>query len=115
MHEYALVQAHVDALNERLAQEGSPALLRVHFRYGPTLMEAALRQAWEVATQGTALAEAQLALEPAIAPTRCDCGQVMRSEDVDFAAHLWLCPACERLHPIDEARDLQLIEAEVDG
>ena len=113
MHEYALVRAHVDALNERLRAEGSPRVLSVRFERGNTIMEEAVRQAWEVTTAGTALEGAALEIESVVIPAICDCGHERQLEEVDHGAHLWLCPICDRLHPVDEEADLRLVHAVV--
>jgi Zn finger protein HypA/HybF involved in hydrogenase expression len=111
MHEYGLVEVYVDALRRRVREDRASRVLSVRFRRGSTITEDAVRQAWQIATQGTALEGATLEIEAVATRLTCACGDVRVLQADDLVMQLWVCPVCQMVHQVEEAHDLVLLEA----
>ncbi len=118
MHEYALMQSIVNAIQEQLtAAQITAPVLEVGLTIGVLEVhsEAAARQAFTVLTQGTALEGAQLNLTIQPATQVCPaCGHHATFLVDHFHAHdplpLVPCPRCGEMANLSGGRGVEAIE-----
>ncbi len=110
MHEFGIVEDIVKNILPGLYSDHVEHVASVHFRRGSAFSEDALRQAYQVTTQGTPLEDAVLWIETVNLDYQCPCGhhQVITSDDLE--GHMFICPECGDIHEVDEAHDLELID-----
>jgi len=118
VHEYALMQGIVAAIQEQLkAQNISAPVLEVGLTLGilDVHSEAAARQAFQVLTQGTPLEQATLSLTIRAATLTCPaCGHTEPFAAEDFHSHDPLpmvdCPRCGQMAHLTGGRGVEAIE-----
>jgi len=106
MHDYHAVEA----LIERLTSAHLEGVTEVRIRAGAAFSPAALHQAYEMLTPGTALEASQLVVEPAsdgyVCPG-CERSWVVTSNDL--VGHLLVCPSCGIPSPVDDVTVVEVI------
>lgn len=121
MHEYGLMENVMAVIMAELKKSGEEAragrLLTVTLKVGALELhsEAALRQAFEVLSQGTALEGARLHL--VILPATLSCPQCgfqgplpLGAADPHEALPMVDCPRCGALTPVQDGRGVESIE-----
>ena len=116
MHEFSLVSAVVDSLEEYAAQQGWGAVKKVTLRIGAMrqVIPETMRFAFKTACEGTPLAGAELEIISVPIAVRCPrCGREWGEEHMGM-----ICPYCG----CDDAQmaqgmelDIDSVEVEVDG
>jgi hydrogenase nickel incorporation protein HypA/HybF len=93
VHELGLLRSVVQAVELKAAQEGANRVEAVGLQVGTLsgAVEHALLGAWPLATEGTALANARLEIEPVQAAVWCPACAAERDIDQFFAL---TCPVC---------------------
>lgn len=106
MHEVSLVAQLVEACEQRAA--GLPVRL-VRVRHASSLPEATVRQAFDLLTVGTELADARLELSSFDVEVRCPCGFVGPLGH-DHDGDPWvLCPSCDDVVSRPRTPELELV------
>jgi len=106
MHEVSLVAQLVEACEQRAA--GRPVRV-AHVRHASSLPEATVRQAFDLLTTGTTLADARLELSSFAIELRCPCGFVGPVEH-DHEGDPWvLCPSCDEVVSRPRTPELELV------
>jgi Zn finger protein HypA/HybF involved in hydrogenase expression len=110
MHEFGIVEGIVNNVLPQLQSSHVKQVSTVHFRRGSAFSEDALRQAYAATTVGTPLEGAALVIDTVNLDYVCPCGyqQVITCDDLE--GHMFICPTCGRIHEVDEAHDLELVE-----
>ena len=109
MHEYAAVEAMIEALSDHLAARGIARASAVRVRRSSAFDDAALRQAFAMLSPGTPLEEAILGVTVENLDFACDCGhrQVIAADDL--IGHLFICPSCGAAGEIEHSDDLVVL------
>ncbi len=115
MHEYSVVAELVEALLPRL-DEHEGVVTSVYLKKGSLriLSDRALKNAFEILTEGTRLEEASLVIEAVPARVACGhCGfegaaEVLEDEAFHFAVPVLSCPVCGGDVEIRAGRDLSI-------
>ncbi|MBI5239400.1 MAG: hydrogenase maturation nickel metallochaperone HypA [Elusimicrobia bacterium] len=122
MHEHATIDGIVKAILKDPSLKGASKVSEVFLRIGALEFhsEAAFRQGFEVAVQGTVLAGAALRLDVVLPELKCEaCGHkdVCREGEVDPHEKLPVreCPKCQSLARISGGRGVDKIELSVEG
>lgn len=117
MHEMSVVQSLMDIIRQEMGRHGVTRLIAVTVVHGrlTNVVPEALEFAWQVMTEGTELAGAELTMQEA--PLRMRCGGCrLEFEPENLAAVAAPCPACgEQIgHEVIGGRELHIshIEAE---
>jgi len=73
MHELSIAMSLIDTATEQLEAHGATAATRLHLRLGPLsgVVRDALASAYELARDGTPLADAELVIEEVAITARC--------------------------------------------
>lgn len=110
MHEFGIVEGIVKGVLPQLYAAHVEHVTAVYFRRGSAFSEEALRQAYHATTQGTPLQDATLFIDTVNFYYYCPCGyeQVITSDDLE--GHMFICPKCGRVHEVNEAHELELLE-----
>lgn len=110
MNEFSVVEDIVKDVLPQLYAAHVEHVNSVYFRRGSGLSEEALRQAYDATTQGTPLQDAILLIDTVNLYYYCRCGheQVIRSSDLE--GHRFICPKCGRVHEVDDAHELELLQ-----
>lgn len=89
--------------------EQAERVIAVRLRRASAFSEAVLRQSFEVLTQDSILEGARLEIETVETLCSCPCGhsQVVTSDDLE--GHMFICPACGRVHELAHGEDLQVL------
>ena len=85
MHEYSIVEQLVENLRADMESQGVTRVRQIRLRRGSTFAEAPLRQAFEMLTKETPLADTELIVEEyAVTHTCSQCGhrQVVRARNL---------------------------------
>jgi hydrogenase nickel incorporation protein HypA/HybF len=93
MHELSIALSLAESAEEERARQHGARVLALHLRIGPLagVVKEALVFSWGVATQGTALEGAALAIEDVPVRVRCDdCGR----ETAPVGAQCFYCGEC---------------------
>ena len=109
MHEYSIVEQLVENLRADMESQGVTRVRQIRLRRGSTFAEAPLRQAFEMLTKETPLAETELIVEEYSVRHTCPgCGHTQVVTADDLVGHLFVCPECGVSKEIDEAHGLEL-------
>lgn len=111
MHEYAIVQSLFQEVLRRAEEEKAKRVPVVRFRRGSAFSEGALRQGFEAISAGTVLEGARLEIETVNLEHKCSCGRTQVVNSDDLVGHMFVCPACGTIREIEQAHDIELIEA----
>ena len=114
MHELSIASSVVDAVAESLRQYPGARVLEVRLRVGAlaAVVEDSLQFCWEIATEGTGLAGARLAVTPVPVTVHCDaCGADGELKSLqDFR-----CPRCgEPASDVRGGRELEIESVEIE-
>jgi len=107
VHEVSLV---ADLIAECERRSAGRAIQHVRVRHATTIPEPALRQAFEMLTEGSSLAGATLEAEAFAVELRCACGfegALGHDELIGFVA---ICPACGEVTTLHRTAELELLE-----
>ena len=114
MHELSIALAVVDGAAEEAARRGGARVAAVHLRVGPLsgVVPAALRSAFELAREGSALPDADLVIEETRLIVHCP-----RCEaDRELAVVRLVCPVCDTPTPnVVAGRELEVVALEIDA
>ena len=109
MHEVSLVAALIEQAEIRAA--GRPVTL-VRVRHASSITEPSLRQAFEMLTEGTSLADVTLDTETFTLDFQCaSCGfdGVLGHDDL-IAGSIAVCPSCGEISTRSRTAELELLE-----
>jgi Zn finger protein HypA/HybF involved in hydrogenase expression len=108
MHEVSLV-ANLIAECER--RSAGRTIRHVRVRHATTIPEPALRQAFEMLTEGSILAGATLEAETFPVELRCGCGfaGALGRDDL-ISGSVAVCPACSEVTTLHRTAELELLE-----
>ncbi len=114
MHEYSIVEQLVETLTAKLKGQGVTRVRQIRLRRGSTFAEAPLRQAFDMLTKETPLADTELIVEEySVSHTCLGCGHTQVVMADDLVGHLFVCPSCGTAEEIDEAHGLELKDVTV--
>jgi Zn finger protein HypA/HybF involved in hydrogenase expression len=110
MHEFGIVENIISHVLPQLEGAHVKHVSRIYFRRGSAFSEDALRHAFQAATVGTPLQDAELMIETLELDYICECGyeQVITSDDLEGS--MFTCPLCGNVHEVEESHDLELVE-----
>ncbi len=103
----------ISALVAHLTRDPSlvKGIVEVRVRASPVFSPQALRQAYQMLTEGTALSGSRLLVEKLVDHRECaSCGTAWVLSCDDVAGHLVVCPSCGHLSPLDGAALIELLE-----
>lgn len=108
MHEVSLVAELITECERRSA--GQPVQL-VRVRHVSSIPEPALRQAFRMLTEGSALADAAFEAETFDVELRCPCGfaGILGHDDL-IGASVAVCPDCGQVSTLRRTAELELLE-----
>lgn len=108
MHEVSLVAELIIECERRSA--GQPVRL-VRVRHASSIPEPALRQAFQMLTEGSDLARAALEAETFDVELRCRCGYagVLGHDDL-ISGSVAVCPTCGEVSTLRRTAELELLE-----
>ena len=108
MHEVSLVAELITECERRSA--GQPVRL-VRVRHASSIPEPALRQAFQMLTEGSSLSLAALEAETIDVELRCRCGYagVLGHDDL-ISASVAVCPTCGEVSTLRRTAELELLE-----
>jgi len=108
VHEVSLVAELITECEGRSA--GRPVRL-VRVRHASSISEPALRQAFEMLSEGSALADATLETETFQLELRCGCGFAGTLGHGDLvSASIAVCPGCGDVATMPRTAELELLE-----
>lgn len=117
MHELSLVQGIVDIVKQEMENHGLTKLLKVRVKYGrlAQVVPDALQMGWEVMTNGTPFAGAELELEEIPLRVAC-CKCATEFSPVETEGLLMTCPSCgeDFGHKVLSGREFYLDEIEAE-
>ncbi len=115
MHELSVALGILDLAAEEAERQGGPRVAAIHLRLGPLsgVVPEALRSAYELAREGSALAEAELIIEQVPLVAYCPTCAAERT----LASPQWLCcPDCGTPTPdVRTGRELEVFALEVES
>jgi len=114
MHELSIVESVVEAVTETVTRYPGSRVKSVKLRVGvlAAVVEDSLQFCWELATQGTSLAGANLIVISV--PIRLHCATCKRDAEIDGVQSL-RCPSCGELTAeLLEGRELEIESIEID-
>jgi len=114
MHELSIALSILDLAAEEAERQGGGRVVAIHLRVGPLsgVVAAALRSAYELAREGTPLAEAQLVVEEVPFVVYCP---ACAAERLPPAVQL-SCPVCGTPTPqVVRGRELELVALEIES
>ncbi len=108
MHEVSLVAELISECERRSA--GRPVQL-VRVRHASSIAEPALRQAFRMLTEGSAMADTALEAETFDVELRCGCGfaGALGHDDL-IGGSVAVCPACGDVSTLRRTAELELLE-----
>jgi Zn finger protein HypA/HybF involved in hydrogenase expression len=110
VHDLAAVQTLVDHLTARLSAADLERVEEVRIAADGTLSVAALRLAYEVVTQDTALAGSTLVIDLRsrwhLCPT---CERTSPVAHEDLVGHLTICPLCGAMSAVETGDGIELV------
>lgn len=114
MHELSIALSLIDAAAEEAAARGGLRVRAIHLRVGALsgVVSEALASAFELAREGTSLADAELAIEDVSIAVLCpEC----RAERALPSPQQFLCPECGAPTPeVVRGRELEIVALEVE-
>ncbi|MFO0968223.1 MAG: hydrogenase maturation nickel metallochaperone HypA [Gemmataceae bacterium] len=115
MHELSIALSLLDIAREQAERLGASRVTGIHVRLGPLsgVVPEALRSAYELARQGTALDRADLVIEETPLVARCSaCG----GRRTVFSVLELQCPDCASAEPeIVQGRELEMSALEIEA
>jgi Zn finger protein HypA/HybF involved in hydrogenase expression len=112
MHEFGMVDEFIHQLVSRWTKgkEKPAKVIRVH--YGPGLVEASLKQAFEVHTVGTPLEKTSFEFHKKPNSIACQCGALVQEDEEAADVPYAVCQDCQHVMPIPGFNVLELIDAD---
>ena len=114
MHELSIVESIVDSVTESLARYPGASVVEVRLRIGAlaAVVEDSLQFCFGIATEGTALEGAKLAVRPA--PAVIYCGRCAAEVELD-GVQSFRCPRCgEPSGDLRQGRELEIESIEIE-
>jgi Zn finger protein HypA/HybF involved in hydrogenase expression len=110
MHEVSVV---ADLIAECERRSAGLTIRLVRVRHATTLAEPALRQAFEMLTEGSVLAGATLEAEPYPVELQCACGfaGALGHDDL-ISGSVAVCPSCGEVTILHRTAELELLEVQ---
>ncbi|MDP9467558.1 MAG: hydrogenase maturation nickel metallochaperone HypA [Chloroflexota bacterium] len=110
MHEVSLV---ADLIAECERRGAGQTIRYVRVRHATTIAEPALRQAFEMLTEGSILAGATLEAETFPVALQCPCGfaGALGHDDL-ISGSVAVCPACGEVTTLHRTAELELLEVQ---
>jgi hydrogenase nickel incorporation protein HypA/HybF len=113
MHELSIALGIVDAAGEEAARRPGARVAAVHLRVGALsgVVPEALRSAFELAREGSALEEAELVIEQVAVVAFCP----VCAEEREVAFPRLCCPVCSTPTPeVRRGRELEVVALEIE-
>lgn len=115
MHELSIAMSMMDLVAEEAARRGGAQVHAIHLRLGllSGVVKEALLFSYQVASQGTALADSRLVIEEVPVVVNCpDC----RAERTLASPQQFCCPVCAAPTPeVVRGRELEVVALEIES
>jgi hydrogenase nickel incorporation protein HypA/HybF len=115
MHELSIALSILELATEEVERQGGGNVTAVHLRLGPLsgVVPEALRSAYDLARESTAMRQAELVIEEV--PLVAFCPACAAEQALASAQHL-RCPACGAPTPeVVRGRELELVALEIES
>jgi hydrogenase nickel incorporation protein HypA/HybF len=113
MHELSIALSIVDAAAEEAARRGAARVAAVHLKVGALsgVVPDALRSAFELAREGSAVEDAELVIEEVAVAAFCPACEAEREIVFPYLC----CPVCETPTPeVRRGRELEVVALEIE-
>jgi hydrogenase nickel incorporation protein HypA/HybF len=115
VHELSIALSILDLAAEEAERQGGGRVAAIHLRLGPLsgVVKDALRSAYNLAREGTALAGAELIIEDVALTAYCPACAVERAPPSELQL---CCPVCGTPTPdVRRGRDLEVVALEIES
>jgi hydrogenase nickel incorporation protein HypA/HybF len=115
MHELSIALSILDLAGEEAERQGGGRVAAIHLRLGPLsgVVKDALRSAYDLAREGTALERAELVIEDVPLLAYCPACETERALP---SAQQLCCPACGTPTPqVVRGRELEVVALEIES
>jgi hydrogenase nickel incorporation protein HypA/HybF len=115
MHELSIAVSIIDVALEELDRQGGGAILAVHLKLGPLagIVKESLTSAFELAREGSALADANLVIEET--PIMVFCPDCQSEQAVESLLDLRCCQCGRPTSEVVRGRELEIVAMEIES